>query len=150
MTDLRDRLRLALGAAYTLDRELGGGGMSRAFVATETALGRTVVVKVLPPELAAGVRTDRFTREIALAARLQHPHIVTEAPRPTTTSERTCRLHSPHSLCSASRRSPREARVRMKQYFDHYLMDKPAPRWMTDRTTAGWCRIHRRRAITTI
>src|SRR3954468_12212959 len=76
MTDLRDRLQLALGAAYTLDRELGGGGMSRVFVATETALGRTVVVKVLPPELAAGVRTDRFKREIALAARLQHPHIV--------------------------------------------------------------------------
>src|SRR6476619_1566301 len=50
--------------------------MSRVFVATETALGRAVVVKVLPPELAAGVRTDRFKREIALAARLQHPHIV--------------------------------------------------------------------------
>jgi serine/threonine-protein kinase len=50
--------------------------MSRVFVATDTALGRTVVVKVLPPELAAGVRTDRFKREIALAARLQHPHIV--------------------------------------------------------------------------
>ena len=75
-TDLRDRLQLALGAAYTLERELGGGGMSRVFVATETALGRTVVVKVLPPELAAGVRTDRFKREITLAARLQHPHIV--------------------------------------------------------------------------
>jgi serine/threonine-protein kinase len=50
--------------------------MSRVFVATETALGRQVVVKVLPPELAAGVRTDRFKREIAFAARLQHPHIV--------------------------------------------------------------------------
>jgi eukaryotic-like serine/threonine-protein kinase len=67
---------LALGAAYTLDRELGGGGMSRVFSAQETALGRTVVVKVLPPELAAGVSIERFKREIALAARLQHPHIV--------------------------------------------------------------------------
>src|SRR3982751_6119307 len=74
--DLRGRLQLALGAAYTLERELGGGGMSHVFVATETALGRSVVVKVLPPELAADVRTDRFKREIALAARLQHPHIV--------------------------------------------------------------------------
>ena len=46
------------------------------FTARETALGRTVVVKVLPPELAAGVSIDRFKREIALAARLQHPHIV--------------------------------------------------------------------------
>ena len=67
---------MALGTAYTLDRELGGGGMSRVFTARETALGRTVVVKVLPPELAAGVSIERFKREIALAARLQHPHIV--------------------------------------------------------------------------
>ena len=50
--------------------------MSRVFTAQETALGRTVVVKVLPPELAAGVSIERFKREIALAARLQHPHIV--------------------------------------------------------------------------
>jgi serine/threonine-protein kinase len=75
-TDLRDRLQASLGHAYTLDRELGGGGMSRVFTATETALGRSVVVKVLPPELAAGVSTERFKREIAVAARLQHPHIV--------------------------------------------------------------------------
>jgi len=54
---------LALGAAYTLDRELGGGGMSRVFTAQETALGRTVVVKVLPPELAAGVsQFDRLAQ----------------------------------------------------------------------------------------
>src|SRR4051812_43582248 len=50
--------------------------MSRVFVATETTLGRTVVVKVLPPELAHAVSVERFRREIALAARLQHPHIV--------------------------------------------------------------------------
>src|SRR3954452_11371454 len=50
--------------------------MSRVFVAHETALGRKVVVKVLLPELAAGVNVDRFRREIQLAARLQHPHIV--------------------------------------------------------------------------
>jgi serine/threonine-protein kinase len=50
--------------------------MSRVFTAKETALGRAVVVKVLPPEMAAGVSTERFRREIAVAARLQHPHIV--------------------------------------------------------------------------
>ena len=76
MTDLRERLQTTLGNAYTLERELGGGGMSRVFVADETALGRKVVVKVLPPELAAGVSVDRFKREIQVAARLQHPHIV--------------------------------------------------------------------------
>jgi serine/threonine-protein kinase len=65
-----------LGDAYRLDGELGGGGMSRVFVAHETALGRKVVVKVLLPELAAGVSVERFRREILLAAQLQHPHIV--------------------------------------------------------------------------
>ena len=50
--------------------------MSRVFLAHETALGRRVVVKVLPPEMAAGVNQDRFRREIQLAAGLQHPHVV--------------------------------------------------------------------------
>ncbi len=50
--------------------------MSRVFVAEETALGRKVVIKVLPPELAAVLSADRFRREIHLAASLQHPHIV--------------------------------------------------------------------------
>ena len=48
-SNLRDQLQATLGAAYTLERELGGGGMSRVFVAEETALRRKVVVKVLPP-----------------------------------------------------------------------------------------------------
>ena len=74
--DLRDQLQTTLGTSYTLERELGGGGMSRVFLATETALERRVVVKVLPPDLSAGVNADRFNREILLAARLQHPHIV--------------------------------------------------------------------------
>ena len=76
MTELRDQLQGTLGDAYSLERELGGGGMSIVFVATERALGRTVVVKVLPPDLVGGVNIDRFRREVRLAARLQHPHIV--------------------------------------------------------------------------
>ena len=74
--DLREELQRALGAAYTFERELGGGGMSRVFLATETALGRHVVVKVLPPETAHTVSAERFKREIILAARLQHPNIL--------------------------------------------------------------------------
>jgi tRNA A-37 threonylcarbamoyl transferase component Bud32 len=66
----------AFGAQYALERELSGGGMSRVFLATERALNRQVVIKVLPPELAAGVNRERFRREIQLAAQLQHPHIV--------------------------------------------------------------------------
>ena len=74
--DVQDRLQRALGAAYTIDRELGGGGMSRVFVADEASLGRKVVVKVLRPELAEGISSERFKREVRLAARLQHPHVV--------------------------------------------------------------------------
>ena len=73
---LRDQLQSALGSTYDIDRELSGGGMSRVFVATEAAFGRKVVIKVLPPEMTEGLSVDRFKREIALAARLQHPHIV--------------------------------------------------------------------------
>src|SRR5881409_331527 len=76
MPDVRDQLQAALGSAYTLEREPGGGGMSRVFVAEETALGREVVVKVLAPELMAGVNIDRFRREIQLAAKLQQAQIV--------------------------------------------------------------------------
>ena len=73
---LRDELQHTLGNSYRLERQLTGGGMSHVFVAEETALRRKVVVKVLPQEVAAGVNADRFKREIMLAARLQHPHIV--------------------------------------------------------------------------
>ena len=73
---MRESLQTSLGSAYTVERELGGGGMSRVFVAEEIALGRRVVVKVLAPEMAASVSIERFKREIAFAARLQHPHIV--------------------------------------------------------------------------
>jgi serine/threonine-protein kinase len=74
--DVQDRLQRSLGTAYTVERELGGGGMSRVFLADEAALGRKVVVKVLRPELAEGLSAERFAREVRVAARLQHPHIV--------------------------------------------------------------------------
>ena len=76
MTDFLSQLRRTVGAAFDIERELTGGGMSRVFVATERALGRRVVIKVLPPDLAAGVNMERFRREIQLAAQLHHPHIV--------------------------------------------------------------------------
>src|SRR5688572_21197485 len=75
-SDLQTQLQEILGTAYKVERELGGAGMSRVFVANDVDLDRQVVVKVLPPDLAAGINTDRFRREIQLAARLQHPHIV--------------------------------------------------------------------------
>ncbi len=76
MADLRDRLETVVGGTYRVERELGGGGMSRVFLADEVRLGRQVVIKVLPPDMAAGVNVERFEREIQLAAKLQHPHVV--------------------------------------------------------------------------
>src|ERR1043165_9116536 len=76
MRDIRDRLDSALGVTYAIERELGGGGMSRVFLAQERELGRRVVIKVLPPELAAGINAERFEREIRLAASLQQANIV--------------------------------------------------------------------------
>ena len=73
---LRDQLQDALGSSYAIERELGGAGMSRVFLAEEQTLHRKVVIKVLPPELAGGINAERFRREIGLAAQLQHPHVV--------------------------------------------------------------------------
>ena len=74
--DLRDQLQATLAGTYTLQRELGGGGMSRVFVAEELRLKRHVVIKVLSPELAQGISVERFEREIQTVAALQHANIV--------------------------------------------------------------------------
>ena len=76
MSDLQSQLQATLSGSYTLERELGGGGMARVFVADEVRLGRKVVVKVLSPELAAGISGERFEREIRTAASLQQANIV--------------------------------------------------------------------------
>jgi serine/threonine protein kinase/dienelactone hydrolase len=73
---LRTELDASLAGSYELLEELEGGGMSRVFRAVETRLGRDVVIKVLPRDLAAGVSAERFEREIQLAAALQDPHVV--------------------------------------------------------------------------
>jgi serine/threonine-protein kinase len=74
--DLREQLQRHLGALFVLDRELRGGGSARVFLATEIALERRVVLKVLPPDVSRGVDAERFRREILFVARLQHPHLV--------------------------------------------------------------------------
>lgn len=74
--DLRARLQVMVGDVYVIERELAPGGMSRLFLATERSLDRSVIIKVLPPELASEVSAARFQREITLTAHLQHPHIL--------------------------------------------------------------------------
>ncbi|HZK78321.1 MAG TPA: serine/threonine-protein kinase, partial [Gemmatimonadaceae bacterium] len=76
MTEFEQQLKDVLSQAYDIERELGGGGMSRVFVATDRVLGRKIVIKLLSPELTADVNRGRFRREIKVAAQLQHPHIV--------------------------------------------------------------------------
>ncbi len=70
------RLREAIGDRYTIERELGRGGMATVFLARDQKHDREVAIKVLHPELSASIGSERFEREIKLAAKLQHPHIL--------------------------------------------------------------------------
>src|SRR5437764_13216583 len=74
--DVAETLQGALGAGLRIERELGGGGMSRVFVARDAALNRSVVVKALSPEASASASVERFHREIHVLAKLQHPNVV--------------------------------------------------------------------------
>jgi serine/threonine-protein kinase len=73
---VRDRITTSLSATHTIERELGGGGMPRVFVATERALGRQVVIKTLPDDSWTASAAQRSRREILTAAQLQHANIV--------------------------------------------------------------------------
>jgi len=77
MSDIRVQLQTALADRYEIERELGRGGMATVFLARDLRHDRPVALKVLHPELAATLGSERFLREIKLAARLQHPHILT-------------------------------------------------------------------------
>jgi eukaryotic-like serine/threonine-protein kinase len=76
VTETLDRLQAALGDRYRVERELGAGGMATVFLAQDIKHDREVAIKVLHPELAASIGSERFDREIRLAAKLQHPHIL--------------------------------------------------------------------------
>lgn len=75
MTTL-DRLATALAGRYRIERELGAGGMATVYLAADLKHDRTVAIKVLKPELAQSLTGERFLREIAITARLNHPHIL--------------------------------------------------------------------------
>jgi TolB-like protein/Flp pilus assembly protein TadD/tRNA A-37 threonylcarbamoyl transferase component Bud32 len=76
MGDVLDHLRGALAARYTIDREIGRGGMATVYRAQDLKHRRAVALKVLKPELAAALGPDRFLREIEIAAGLTHPHVL--------------------------------------------------------------------------
>ncbi len=75
-TNQRDILNAALAGRYVIERELGSGGMATVYLANDVKHRRQVAVKVLRPELAAALGPDRFLREVEIAARLNHPHIL--------------------------------------------------------------------------
>jgi TolB-like protein len=76
VADLREQLARGLADRYRLERELGRGGMATVYLAQDLKHDRPVALKVLLPELGASLGPDRFQREIRLAARLQHPHVL--------------------------------------------------------------------------
>jgi len=76
MTDQLDRLTAVLADRYAIDRQLGAGGMATVYLAHDLKHDRNVAIKVLRPELAAALGTERFLQEIKIAANLQHPHIL--------------------------------------------------------------------------
>jgi serine/threonine-protein kinase len=76
MADAAPSLVAALAAWYRIERELGAGGMATVYLAQDLKHDRQVAIKVLKPELAAGLGFERFVTEIATTAALQHPHIL--------------------------------------------------------------------------
>jgi serine/threonine protein kinase len=76
MTDPLDHLKTVLADRYTLDHEIGRGGMATVYLAEDLKHHRKVAIKVLRPELAAILGGDRFLREVSIAAKLNHPHIL--------------------------------------------------------------------------
>ncbi len=76
VSDHLDHLQAALADRYTVEREIGRGGMATVYLARDLKHERQVAVKVLRPELAAALGPERFLREIKIAANLNHPHIL--------------------------------------------------------------------------
>jgi formylglycine-generating enzyme required for sulfatase activity/dienelactone hydrolase len=74
--DVLSQLTAALAGRYEVQREVGAGGMATVYLARDPKHGRKVAIKVLKPELAAGLGVDRFVREIEISAQLNHPHIL--------------------------------------------------------------------------
>ena len=76
MTDAFDRLKAALSNRYAIERELGSGGMATVYLAHDQKHDRKVAIKVMRPELSAILGGERFLREVTIAAKLNHPHIL--------------------------------------------------------------------------
>ena len=97
MFDQFEHLKTALADRYVIERELGEGGMATVYLAHDVKHDREVAVKVMRPEIAAALGSDRFLREIRLAAKLQHPHILCSSnawPQPVSRTSSLRRMVS--------------------------------------------------------
>src|SRR2546425_4259545 len=98
MADLLERVRASLAGRYTIERELGRGGMATVYLARDVKHDRTVALKVLRSELAASVAAERFLREIQVTAHLTHPNILPllDSGRGRMLDRKSTRLNSSH------------------------------------------------------
>ena len=129
MADLKSDLSTALADRYTIERELGRGGMATVYLAHDLRHDRPVALKVLHPELAATLGPERFQREIRLAARLQHPHIL-----PVLDSGRGRRPALVHHAVRRGRDPARPAAARAAAAGGRRAAHRPrggATRWST-------------------
>ena len=144
MGELAAALREALADRYTIERELGRGGMATVYLARDLRHDRPVALKVLHPELAAALGAERFQREIRLAARLQHPHILTVydsgeaagrsssgSPCPSSRARVAPRPAQPREAAPARRRAPDHPRSGRRARL------RPPPRRHPPRHQAG-------------
>ncbi len=95
-----ERLRASLADRYTIERELGQGGMATVYLARDVKHDRKVAIKVLRPELAAVIGAERFLAEIKTTANLQHPHILPlhDSGEVTEGIPSAARGHAPSSM----------------------------------------------------
>ncbi len=110
MTDPITRLNAALEGRYSIEREIGEGGMATVYLAEDLRHERRVALKVLKPELAAVVGAERFLAEIKTTANLQHPHIschssIRVRPTGSCSSSRPTSRGTPYETRSTGRNS---------------------------------------------
>ncbi len=135
MNPLQSRLSPALAGRYTLDRELGEGGMAIVYLAHDLRHDRQVALKVLRPEISAEIGAERFLREIKMAAGLTHPHILPvfdsgEADGLLFYVMPNMEGRSLRERLDAERQLPLETRCRSRAR---------SPRRSTTRTATTWC-----------
>ena len=104
-SNLLEQLQLTMGERYAIEREIARGGMATVYLARDPRYGREVALKIMDTELAGTLGVDRFLREIEIAARLTHPHIVPLYDSGAARGDGPSQLSSCSMSCLSSRAS---------------------------------------------